>query len=104
MARVMLHGAYRELAGGLREIAVGAGDVRSVLVDVVRACPQLAERLRDEHGRLREHLRLFVNGNEVEDLLGGHRARRSLNVVTRGCRAPSASPRRSIPATGRRRS
>ena len=70
MARVMLHGAYRELAGGLREISVGGGSVRSVLAHVVRTCPQLAERLRDEHGRLREHLRLFVNGNDVEDLQG----------------------------------
>ncbi len=70
MARVRLHGAYRELAGGAREIEVPAGTVASALSALVRGTPGLAERLRDEHGRLREHLSLVVNGRDVRGLFG----------------------------------
>lgn len=62
---VRLHGAFRGFAGGTRAVAVDAGDVAAALAGLVRAHPALAERLRDEHGRLREHVQLFANAEDV---------------------------------------
>ena len=71
--RVLLHGAYRGFAGGAREVTLDAGTLREALAELVRTHPSLAERLRDEHGRLRAHLSLFVN-EEDSRFLGGEDA------------------------------
>lgn len=71
--RVLLHGAYRGFAGGARDVALDAATMREALEALVRAHPSLAERLRDEHGRLRAHLSLFVNEEDVR-FLGGEEA------------------------------
>ena len=67
--RVLLHGAWRALAGGAKEVQLDAGDLRELLAALTAAHPSLAERLRDEHGKLRPHLALFVNENDAR-LLG----------------------------------
>jgi len=71
--RILLHGAYRGFAGGARDVTLDATTVREALEGLVRAHPPLAERLRDEHGRLRAHLSLFVN-EEDSRFLGGEDA------------------------------
>ena len=71
--RVLLHGAYRGFAGGTREVTLDAGTLREALAELVRVHPSLTERLRDEHGRLRAHLSLFVN-EEDSRFLGGEDA------------------------------
>lgn len=71
--RILLHGAYREFAGGARQVALDAGTLREALDGLVRAHPELTERLRDEHGRLRDHLSLFVNEEDAR-FLGGEDA------------------------------
>ena len=70
VTRIRLHGAYREMAEGAREVRVPSGTVADALSALVRAHPTLGERLRDEHGRLREHLSLFVNGCDTRGLSG----------------------------------
>ena len=67
--RMLLHGAYRGFAGGARELAVDAGTIREALDGLVRTHPSLTERLRDEHGKLRPHLALFINQDDAR-LLG----------------------------------
>ena len=62
---VRLHGAFRGFAGGSRSAVVEAGDVAGALAGLVLAHPALAERLRDEHGRLRQHVQLFANAEDV---------------------------------------
>lgn len=71
--RLLLHGAYREFAGGAREVTLDALTLREALAELVKAHPSLAERLRDEHGRLRAHLGLFVNQEDAR-FLGGEDA------------------------------
>jgi molybdopterin converting factor small subunit len=66
---MLLHGAYRGFAGGARELAVDAGTIREALDGLVRTHPGLTERLRDEHGKLRPHLALFINEDDAR-LLG----------------------------------
>jgi len=71
--RILLHGAYRGFAGGARDVTLNATTLREALEGLVNAHPSLAERLRDEHGRLRAHLSLFVN-EEDSRFLGGEDA------------------------------
>jgi molybdopterin converting factor small subunit len=66
---VLLHGAWRGFAGGVKEIRLDATTLRGVLDGLEAAHPSLRERLRDEHGRLRPHLALFVNDEDAR-LLG----------------------------------
>jgi molybdopterin converting factor small subunit len=70
---VLLHGAWRNFAGGAREVRLEATTMRALLEGLVGAHPSLKERLRDEHGKLRPHLALFVNDEDAR-LLGGEDA------------------------------
>lgn len=67
--KVLLHGAWRGFAGGAKEVALDAGTIREAMDGLATAHPALAERLRDEHGKLRAHLALFVNDEDAR-LLG----------------------------------
>jgi len=67
--RMLLHGAYRSFAGGARDVTLDAATIREALEGLVRTHPTLAERLRDEHGKLRPHLALFINQDDAR-LLG----------------------------------
>ena len=67
--RMLLHGVYRGFAGGARDVTLDAGTIREALDGLVRAHPNLSERLRDEHGKLRPHLALFINQDDAR-LLG----------------------------------
>lgn len=67
--KVLLHGAWRGFAGGAKEVALDAATLREALDGLAAAYPSLAERLRDEHGKLRPHLALFVNDEDAR-LLG----------------------------------
>ena len=46
---------------------VGA-TIAELLIDLDRRYPGLRFRMIDEQDRLRRHMRLFVNGNEVREL------------------------------------
>jgi len=50
-------------------VRMEAGTLHDALEGLARAHPSLKERLRDEHGRLRPHLALFVNDEDAR-LLG----------------------------------
>jgi molybdopterin converting factor small subunit len=79
--RVLLHGAYRGFAGGAREVTLDAATLHEALEALVRAHPSLAERVRDEHGRLRAHLSLFVNDEDSRFLGGEDAALRDGDIV-----------------------
>ena len=66
---MLLHGAWRQFAGGAKEVALEAATLHDALEQLAVRFPSLKERLRDEHGKLRPHLALFVN-NEDARLLG----------------------------------
>ncbi len=67
--KVLLHGAWRAFAGGEKEVALEATTLGDALDALAARYPSLAERLRDEHGKLRAHLALFVNDEDAR-LLG----------------------------------
>jgi len=68
VVKVLLHGAWRGFAGGAREVPLEAATLREALDGLAREHPSLKERLRDEHGKLRPHLALFVNENDARHL------------------------------------
>lgn len=78
---VRLYGAYSEFADGARESQVEGGTLREVLDALVAVHPSLRERVRDEHGRLREHLSVFVNKDDVRALQGESTPVRDGDVV-----------------------
>ncbi len=61
---VRLHGAFAEFAGA-RRAEVDADTVGAALAALVDRHPPLRERLRDEHGAIREHVAVFANEDEV---------------------------------------
>lgn len=78
---VRFYGAFSEFAGGARRSTVEASSVRQALDAVGTRFPQLRERLRDEHGRLREHVNVFANADEIRALDGERTVLRDGDVV-----------------------
>ncbi|TME27668.1 MAG: MoaD/ThiS family protein [Chloroflexi bacterium] len=66
---MLLHGVFRGFAGGVREVTLDASNLREAIDGLASAHPSLAERLRDERGKLRPHMALFVNEDDAR-LLG----------------------------------
>ncbi len=62
MAVVRLRSPLRDLAGGDAEVEVAGGTVGEALRALELACPPIAGWILDEHGRLRAHVNVFVDG------------------------------------------
>jgi hypothetical protein len=73
VATVSLRPPLRDLAGGLRELAVDGATVADVLRALEREHPRLAGWVLDERGEIREHVGVFVNGERARaaDPIGG---------------------------------
>ena len=74
MARVVLASALSrwlppEQSGGEREVAldVSRGDVRQALDAVFERFPALRGYVLDEHGAVRHHVAVFVDGRSLRD-------------------------------------
>lgn len=53
---------------GMREVEAKGATLAAVLVDLDRQFPGFRFRLIDEQDRVRRHMRIFVNGEQVFDL------------------------------------
>jgi molybdopterin converting factor small subunit len=70
---VLLPSVLQPLAGGqsiLTAPADGAVTVAGVLDMVTGTYPALSRRLRDETGKVRRYVNIYVNGNEIRRLQG----------------------------------
>src|SRR5712691_4066574 len=61
MALVTLRPPLRDLAGGLSHLDVPGSTVAEVISELERTYPRLNGWVRDEHGRIRQHVTVFVN-------------------------------------------
>jgi sulfur-carrier protein len=50
------------------EVAADGATLRAVLADLDRQYPGIRFRMIDEQGRIRPHIRYFLNGEQVHDL------------------------------------
>ena len=75
MAVVRLRAPLSELAGGRRELELDGATVRDVLRALEREHPAIAGWILDEQVSIREHVNVFVNG-ENESRGHGHERRR----------------------------
>ena len=81
---VIIHvfGQLRTYCAGKSQLSVSAHTVRAALEDLERSQSALYRNLCDETGKVRKHLNVFVNSDNVRDLNGVDTALASGDVVT----------------------
>lgn len=84
LPRVTIHvpGALRQYCGGAAQIPVAAATVRDVLETLERTEFELYRCVCDETGKVRRHLNVFVNSDNVRDGIGVDTTLRQGDVVT----------------------
>ena len=65
MTTVHLPSLLRDLVGDEGRVDISARDVRGLVTELESRYPGLAGRVRDERGALRQHVKIFVNGESV---------------------------------------
>jgi molybdopterin synthase sulfur carrier subunit len=67
VAVVKLRGPLKQLAGGHSDHPVEGATVGEVLRELERSRPALGGWILDERGRIRQHINVFVNGEQEEE-------------------------------------
>ena len=65
MAILRVRGQLKKLAGETAEHELDAATVQSLVRELERAHPAVAGWVLDERGRIREHINVFVNGEQA---------------------------------------
>ena len=63
------------------EIEASGGTLAAVLVDLERSYPGIRFRMIDEQEKIRPHIRIFVNGEQVRDLMQTLNAKDEVVIV-----------------------
>ena len=67
MATVKLRAPLKDLAGGNREVSIEGDSVGQVLTELERQHPRIVGWVLDEHGAVRPHVNVFVDGERVRE-------------------------------------
>jgi molybdopterin converting factor small subunit len=78
--KVLIPSPLRSYTKATHVVAEG-GTLASLLDDLDRRYPGIRFRMIDEQGRVRPHMRIFVNGDQVFDLARGLRASDEIQIV-----------------------
>ena len=79
---IHVYGQLRESCAGASQLSVSARTVRAALEDLERSQSALYRNLCDETGKVRRHLNVFVNTDNVRDLDGIDTTLTAGDVVT----------------------
>jgi molybdopterin converting factor small subunit len=79
---IHVYGQLRTYCAGASQLLISAHTVRAALEDLERSQSALYCNLCDETGKVRRHLNVFVNSNNVRDLDGVDTALTPGDVVT----------------------
>lgn len=63
------------------EVSVSGGNVAEALTDLAARYPLIAPHLFDSSGKIRRHINLFVNQNNIRDLQGLETALHAGDVI-----------------------
>lgn len=74
MPTVFVPTQLRSYTGGKSEVAVGGETLTEALKDLDARFPGIVFRVVDEQNRIREHMRIFVDGERVRAVEGPVRA------------------------------
>jgi sulfur-carrier protein len=66
---------------GRREVTAEGGTVEAVLRDLDRQFPGLRFRMVDEHDRIRQHMRVFLDAEEIRELSSTLPSGATLHIV-----------------------
>lgn len=66
--RVLIPGPLRDYTANATAVTADGGTLESVVGDLDRQFPGLRFRIVDEQGRIRRHIKFFVDGVQVDDL------------------------------------
>lgn len=68
----MIPGALRELAGNRSEVRIEnpPGPLSAALLRLWAECPGVRDRVLTEAGRVRPHINIFVDGENIRDAAG----------------------------------
>ena len=80
--KIHVFGQLREYCRGAEQLPLTARTVRAVLEQLERDEPLLYRNLCDETGKVRRHLNVFVNTENVRDLAGVDTTLATGDVVT----------------------
>lgn len=69
---VRIPARLRSKAGGQHRVELRAHSFKALLDEMEAAYPGITERLRDDDGRLRRTLNIYVNGENIRYLRGLH--------------------------------
>ena len=67
---VRIPGPLRQCCAGASELGLSASNVRSVLEQLERRHPELHRNICDETGKVRRHINVFVNTDNMRDCNG----------------------------------
>ena len=79
---IHVFGQLREYCGGATELSLSARTVQAALERLEQDQPRLYRNLCDETGKVRRHLNVFVNTENVRDLDGVDTTLATGDVVT----------------------
>jgi len=66
--RVLIPGPLRDYTANAAEVSADGSTLGSLLADLDRLFPGLRFRIIDEQGRIRRHIKFFVDGVQANDL------------------------------------
>jgi molybdopterin converting factor small subunit len=67
MPVILLRAPLRDLVGGNAEVVLEGGTVGEVLRTLERTWPRTTGWVLDERGRVRRHVNVFLNGEQVRE-------------------------------------